>query len=237
MDFSRRSFLATPTLASAAFATEPFKRAGAANLRLSLAAYSFRTFFRVQKTGSRKVEKNAIDMPRFIDFCADHGCDGTELTSYFFKKPVTREYLVALRRRAFLRGLEISGTAVGNNFSLPKGDARTTQIAYVKQWIDHAAVLGAPHIRVFAGREPKGVPRADADKWAITGLRECCDYAGKRGIFLGIENHDSIGNACGTIAAVHALTNGTLNGPKDVRCACSAQAIPSRVACSTSSSG
>ena len=129
MDFSRRSFIATTTLTTAAFAAEPFERAGAHNLRLSLAAYSFRTFFRDQKIGTRKVEKNAIDMPRFIDFCADHGCDGTELTSYFFKKPVTREYLVALRRRAFLRGLEISGTAVGNNFSLPKGDARAAQIA------------------------------------------------------------------------------------------------------------
>mgnify|MGYP006115044467 FL=1 len=136
-----------------------------------------------------------MDMFKFIDFCADHGCDGTELTSYFFRHNVTRDYLIALRRHAFLRGVEISGTAVGNNFSLPKGDARDAQIAYVKKWIDHAAVLGAPHIRVFAGRETKDVERAEADKWAIAGLRECCDYAGKRGIFLGIENHDSIGDA------------------------------------------
>ena len=146
-----------------------------------------------------------MDMHRFIDFCADHGCDGTELTSYFFKKPVTRDYLVALRRRAFLRGLEITGTAVGNNFSLPKGDERTAQIAYVKQWIDHAAVLGAPHIRVFAGREAKGVTRAQADQWAIECLRECCDYAAKHGIFLGIENHDSIGDAKSLISFVRAV--------------------------------
>ena len=205
MPLSRRSFLTTTALASAAFAAEPFKRHGAANLRLSLAAYSFRTFFSDQKTGTREVEKNAMDMHRFMDFCADHGCDGTELTSYFFKKPVTRNYLVALRRRAFLRGLEISGTAVGNNFSLPKGDARDAQIAYVKKWIDHAAVLGAPHIRVFAGRLTKGVERAEADKWAIAGLRECCDYAGKHGIFLGIENHDSIGDAKSLVNFLNAV--------------------------------
>ncbi|MDP7010696.1 MAG: sugar phosphate isomerase/epimerase family protein [Verrucomicrobiota bacterium] len=134
-------------------------------------------------------------MFKFIDFCADHHCDGAELTSYFFRHNVTRDYLIGLRRHAFLRGVEISGTAVGNNFSLPKGEARDAQIAYVKKWIDHAAVLGAPHIRVFAGREAKGMDRAEADKWAIAGLRECCDYAGKHGIFLGIENHDSIGDA------------------------------------------
>ena len=192
---TRRTFLTTTTTAGVTFAAEPFNRLGNPNLRLSLAAYSFRSFFKFQKNNMREVKAKPMDMFKFIDFCADHGCDGTELTSYFFRHNVTRDYLIALRRHAFLRGVEISGTAVGNNFSLPKGDARDAQIAYVKKWIDHAAVLGAPHIRVFAGRETKNVERAEADKWAIAGLRECCDYAGKRGIFLGIENHDSIGDA------------------------------------------
>ena len=192
---TRRTFLTTTTTAGVTFAAEPFNRQGNPNLRLSLAAYSFRSFFKFQKNNMREVKAKPMDMFKFIDFCADHGCDGTELTSYFFRHNVTRDYLIALRRHAFLRGVEISGTAVGNNFSLPKGDARDAQIAYVKKWIDHAAVLGAPHIRVFAGRETKDMERAEADKWAIAGLRECCDYAGKRGIFLGIENHDSIGDA------------------------------------------
>ena len=192
---TRRTFLTTAATTGVTFATEPFNRQGNPNLRLSLAAYSFRSFFKFQKNNMREVKAKPMDMFKFIDFCADHGCDGTELTSYFFRHNVTRDYLIALRRHAFLRGVEISGTAVGNNFSLPKGDARDAQIAYVKKWIDHAAVLGAPHIRVFAGRETKDVERAEADKWAIAGLRECCDYAGKRGIFLGIENHDSIGDS------------------------------------------
>ena len=202
---TRRSFLATTAMTGATFAAEPFNRQGNPNLRLSLAAYSFRSFFRFQKNNMREVKSKPMDMFKFIDFCADHGCDGAELTSYFFRHNVTRDYLIALRRHAFLRGVEISGTAVGNNFSLPKGDARDAQIAYVKKWIDHAAVLGAPHIRVFAGRETKDVERAEADKWAIAGLRECCDYAGKHGIFLGIENHDSIGNAKNLINFLKAV--------------------------------
>ena len=195
MSLSRRSFLVTSALGGTALAAGPFGRKGKPRLRLALAAYSFRSFFKYQKNSTREVAKQPMDLFKFIDFCAAHGCDGAELTSYFFRHNVTRDYLIALRRHAFLRGMEISGTAVGNNFSLPKGDARDTQIAYVKKWIDHAAVLGAPHIRVFAGRVTKGVERAEADKWAIAGLRECCDYAGKHGIFLGIENHDSIGDA------------------------------------------
>ena len=202
----RRQFLTTG--ASAAAATllgAPFQRAGKPKLRLSLAAYSFRSFFKYQKTSVRKVAERPMDLFKFIDFCADHGCEGTELTSYFFRHEITPNYLADLRKHAFLRGVDISGTAVGNNFSLPRGAQRDAQIAYLKKWVDHAALLGAPHIRVFAGREAKGVDRKQADQWAIDCLRECCDYAGKRGIFLGIENHDSIGSAKTLIEFVEAV--------------------------------
>jgi len=202
---TRRNFIAGATASMAALAADPFGRKGPANLRLSLAAYSFRNHFAFMKGKPRKVAKRPMDLFQFIDFCADHGCAGTELTSYFFQPKVSREYLTALRRRAFLRGVEISGTAVGNNFSLPAGKARQAQIAYVKEWIDHASVLGAPHIRVFAGREAKGVDRAQADRWAIECLRECCDHAAKHGIFLGIENHDSIGDAKSLLNFVKAV--------------------------------
>ena len=202
---TRRKFIAGATASMAALAADPFGRKGPANLRLSLAAYSFRNHFALMKGKPRKVAKRPMDLFQFIDFCGDHGCAGTELTSYFFQPKVSREYLTALRRRAFLRGVEISGTAVGNNFSLPAGEARQAQIAYVKEWIDHAAVLGAPHIRVFAGREAKGVDRAQADRWAIECLRECCDHAAKHGIFLGIENHDSIGDAKSLLNFVKAV--------------------------------
>jgi len=203
---SRRNFIATGAITGTATALgAPFERPGKPNIRLSLAAYSFRTFFKYQKNNTREVKNQPMDLFKFIDFCADHGCDGTELTSYFFRHDVTNKYLTDLRRHAFLRGVDISGTAVGNNFSLPKGEKRNTQIAYVKKWIDHAAVLGAPHIRVFAGREAKGVDRKQADQWAIDCLRECCDYAAKHGIFLGIENHDSIGSAQTLINFVKAV--------------------------------
>ena len=203
---SRRSFLVTSSTTGIASALgAPFQRVGKPNLRLSLAAYSFRSFFKYQKNSMREVNDQPMDLFKFIDFCADHGCMGTELTSYFFRHNPTNKYLVDLRRHAFLRGVDISGTAVGNNFSLPKGEKRETQIAYVKKWIDHAALLGAPHIRVFAGREAKGIDRKQADQWAIECLRECCDYASNHGIFLGIENHDSIGNAKTLIDFVKAV--------------------------------
>jgi sugar phosphate isomerase/epimerase len=164
---------------------EPFKRKGTSRFPLSIAAYSFRDYF------NHKDPAKKISLFDFIDYCADQGCQGTELTSYYFPKQITNDFLLQVKRHAFLRGVEISGSAVGNNFSLPKGEKRDEQIAMVKQWVDYAAILGAPHIRVFAGSTGQ-LDIAEAKKLCISGLEECCEYAGKKGIFLGLENHHGI---------------------------------------------
>ena len=132
-----------------------------------------------------------ISMFDFIDYCANQGCQGAELTSYYFPAKVEQDFLIQVKRHAFLRGIDISGSAVGNNFALPKGEKRDQQIAMVKQWIDYSAIMGAPHIRVFAGSQ--GTMDANqAKKLCISGLEECCEYAGTKGIFLGLENHHGV---------------------------------------------
>lgn len=175
-------------------AIEPIKRAGKSRLLLSLAAYGFRDYFEWMR-GKQKVIADAgrkMDMFKFVDYCADHGCEGAELTSYFFDPKTTTEDLIQLRRHAFLRGVMISGSAVGNNFARVKGKELDDEIADVKRWIDQAAILGAPHIRVFAGAAAKGLAEAEARKNCIASMEECCEYAGKKGIYLGIENHGGI---------------------------------------------
>jgi sugar phosphate isomerase/epimerase len=52
--------------------------------------------------------------------------------------------------------------------------------------------LGAPHIRVFAGPAHKELSVADSKKLCIEALEECAEYAGRKGIFLGLENHGGI---------------------------------------------
>jgi sugar phosphate isomerase/epimerase len=199
--FSRRHFVtiagtalaAGAALAKRSFAIEPFRRAGKSHLQLSLAAYSFRQYFK----GAARPEKNLapaekrIDLFQFIDYCADHGCDGAELTSYYFPENLTNDFLLKIKHHAFLRGIELSGTAVGNTFTVPEGDKRKNEIAGVKKWIDHAALAGMPHIRVFAGNL-EGQSAQVAQKNCIRALEECCEYAGSKGVFLGLENHGGI---------------------------------------------
>ena len=195
--FTRRDFLKISSQTGVIFAglgwlsqpgakaVEPIKRSGQPRLQLSLAAYSFRQYF------THKDPAKQITLDDFVDFCADHGCAGTELTSYYFPKGFGDDYLIQLKRHAFMRGIAISGSAVGNNFVLSKPTDRAEQIALVKKWVDHCAVLGAPHIRVFAGpAQDKDIPAAK--KLCIEALEECGDYAGKHGVFLGLENHGGI---------------------------------------------
>jgi sugar phosphate isomerase/epimerase len=170
---------------------EPIPRSGPPKMMLALAAYSFRDFFK-HSNSNRKPAPGAkqIDMRDFISYCAEHNC-AAEVTSYYFP-PVTSEYLLDLKRHAFLSGVPISGTAVGNTFTVKPGPDRDKQIAGVKTWIDHAAVVGAPHIRIFAGNAPSGISKDEAKKLCIAAIEECCDYAGKKGVILGLENHGGI---------------------------------------------
>ena len=174
-------------------ARDPMIREGRPRLLLSLAAYSFRQYFKNGRGKSDKVVpvEKQIDMLQFVSYCADHGCQGAELTSYYFPENVTTEYLIKVKQHAFLRGVEVSGTAVGNNFAIKDDAKRNKQIADVKLWVDRAAILGAPHIRVFAGTA-EGADKTEAKKYCIQAMEEACDYAGSKGIFLGIENHGGI---------------------------------------------
>lgn len=173
---------------------EPIKRPGRSRLAVSLAAYSFREFFPAMRgrPNPNVSPDRRIDMFTFVDYCADQGIAGAELTSYFFPPDVDDDLLLRLRRHAFLRGVAISGTAVGNNFARPRGADLDREIADLKQWIDRAAVMGAPHIRVFAGSPSQGMDAGEAKGSCIAALEECCEHAGAKGIFLGLENHGGI---------------------------------------------
>ena len=211
---TRRDFLklAATTAALTPFAgfakSTPFERSGAPRFKLGLAAMSFAGYFPTNR-GRPNPKANpakALDIFSFVDYCAKQGFEGAELTSYFFPDN-TDATLVKLRRHCFLRGVSISGTAIGNNVAQPKGAKRDGEIAAVKQWVDRAVVLGAPHVRIFAGELAATPPYPDARKLVIEALEECGDYAGKRGIFLGIENHDSLDHAAAMVPLIKAVNS------------------------------
>ncbi len=162
-------------------AISPVQRNGDAKLKFSMAAYSYRDLL----LGDSKV----MSLFEFVEDCAKMGLAGTELTSYYFPEAVDTEYLIRLKKRCFELGLDVSGTAVGNDFGVSDPALRAEQIAQVKTWIERAAILGAPVIRIFAGQVPQGSSVDETHRRMVAGIEECCDYAGKQGIFLALENH------------------------------------------------
>lgn len=133
-----------------------------------------------------------MDLDRFVEACAAAGLDGVELTAYYFPELVTREYLHHIKRKCYLLGLDISGVAAGSRMCLPPGRERDSQIAGAKAWVDHAAVLGAPYCRVFAGGVPTGATYRQALEWCVDCLEQVSEYAGQRGVMVGLENHGGI---------------------------------------------
>jgi sugar phosphate isomerase/epimerase len=197
---TRRTFLQSAGAAAAAAlavpraasAIQPIARRHGAHLKLSLAAYSYRKYLPDGRRTPAQPSAAAMTLHDFVAECARMGLDGTELTSYYVPEPPPPGYLRELRRAAFLQGLTVSGTAIGNTFTHAPGPERDREIAHTKAWIDRAVELGAPTIRIFAGDLQKNTTLEQAQQWCIDAIRTCCEYAGSRGIILALENHGGI---------------------------------------------
>lgn len=199
---TRRNFLRT-TLAAAPLAcglslppssvraAQPPVRTGKPYMKLSLAAYSFRQYL-AQNWPKPRGGAGELTLDDFIRFCADLNLDGTELTSYYFPAEVTSDYLMHVKDLTFRLGLDISGTAIGNNFCVPDGPAREFELNMTRQWIDFAATMGAPVIRIFAGSIPSGDTESAALDRCVAGINESLQYAAEKGVVLALENHGGI---------------------------------------------
>ncbi|MCH7989451.1 MAG: TIM barrel protein [Planctomycetes bacterium] len=182
--------LGTGLAAESVRAAEPPQRIGPSHMKLSLAAYSFNRFL---SNRFRSPNSNAkMTLLDFVDFCAEINLDGCELTGYYFPREITHEYLMHLKDKTFRLGLDISGTAIGNDFCLPEGEAREQQLSMCREWIDYAAVMGAPVIRIFAGKIPKGGTEEEAVERCVEGINQSLDYAAQKGVHLALENHGGI---------------------------------------------
>jgi len=186
------ALLASPVVMGGSVQSESEIRQKTKHMHLSLAAYSVR---KALTSG----EKTLFD---FIDWCAELGLPGTELTSYYFEKGFDSTYLRRLRNRAFRNGVTVSGTAIRNNFCLPPGPEKDKEVAQVKEWLDYSADLFAPHVRIFAGRIPDGVDKESAIRWTADGIKAVLDHAAKRGIVVGLENHGGITDLAVDVLAI-----------------------------------
>jgi len=175
----------------------PTRRIGGPRLKTALNAYSFSKLLNDHAKGRGA----GMTLLQLCDFCARHDFDAVDLTGYFFPgypEVPADSVLSEVKRRAFDLGLDISGTGVRNNFTTADKALRAEGVRHIQQWVEVAARLGAPVLRVFADTQMKaqtwqtasgGAPREQVEEWIAADLRACAQHAAKFGVIIGVQNH------------------------------------------------
>ncbi len=200
----RRSFLGSSIVAGTALASalgappaiEPIERNGKSLLKLSIAAYGYRKYLDL------KIKpRPPMTLDDFADAAAAMSLDAIEPTAYYFADVSITE-MARYRGRCTRLGLDISSTAISNNFCVRDPAKLRKEIEHVKKWTELASVLGAKTIRIFAGNLEKGDSEEAMRGRVVTSIQECCEHAGKFGIYLALENHGGVTATCDSILAI-----------------------------------
>jgi sugar phosphate isomerase/epimerase len=144
-------------------------------------AYSYRKY----------LQHGPMTMEEFIEKAVSLRLDGVDMTGYYYKS-TDQPYLASLRHLAYRNGVAFSGAACG--VSMVQGDAskRANALAEIKKWVDVTDALGAPHLRIFAGKLPSGATLQQSIDWVVETMKAGSDYSGKKGIMLGVEDHSGV---------------------------------------------
>ena len=153
-------------------------------LKTSLNAFSF----------NKPLLDGSMTVFELLEYTAATGFEGVDITGYYLKGyPAVPddEYLFKVKRMAFDLGIEISGTGVRNDFTIADKNKRTQEVELVKKWIDVAAKLDAPVIRIFAGNQKnEGISRETVTNWMLEDIRSCVEYGKEHGVVIGLQNHN-----------------------------------------------
>ena len=154
---------------------------GSARLRTAICAYSFRD----------ALKKKSMTYDDLVRLAVELDVDGLDLTVYWFPN-TSDDFLLPLRRLAYKNGVEIYSISIRSDMCRPTEELRDRESAWLERWVEVAAKLGAGHIRVFGGDVPKGSTEDQAAEWVVGILKRAADYAGRKGVILGLENHGGI---------------------------------------------
>jgi len=152
--------------------------------KISLNAYSFNNL----------LSKQQISIEELIDFCAKEGFEAIDITGYYFSgypAVPSDEEIFKIKKKLHQSGISLSGTGIRTDFTNPDSKERQKEIVLTKAWIDVAAKLGAPVLRVFSGKtQPTGYEWNTVADWIIKDFAECVEYAKNRGVIIGLQNHN-----------------------------------------------
>lgn len=170
-------------------------------LKTSLNAFSF----------NKALLEGSMTVFDLLEYCAATGFEGVDITGYYLKGyPAVPgdEYLFEVKRRAFELGLNISGTGVRNDFTIADKARRVKEVELVKRWIEVAAKIDAPVIRIFAGvQKNEGISREKVLQWMLEDIRECVEYGKRHGVIIGLQNHNDFIQTAAQVIKIIQIVN------------------------------
>jgi sugar phosphate isomerase/epimerase len=140
---------------------------------------------------NRALRKGTITLEDFIRKAVELRVDGVDMTAYYLKS-TDPEYLDGLRHLAYKNAMPLSGAACGVSMVQATAVKRAGSLNEIKKWVDATDRLGASHLRVFAGELPPGATLQQGIDWTVETLKAAADYSGKKGIMLGLEDHNGV---------------------------------------------
>lgn len=195
MPFDRRNFLkvlslggmAVGHIASTIAEASPVLPGGSTSLiKLSCNLYSFNSPLR----------KGEMTLEEVLQFCSDLGFEAVDPTGYYFPNYPSvppDDYIYHIKKKAFRLGMDISGTGVRTDFSVADPVKRAADIELVQKWVEVAAKMDAPVLRVFAGKGvPEGYTEKQAMDWAVEGIEQCVEYGKQSGVMIVLQNHNEL---------------------------------------------
>lgn len=146
----------------------------------------------------------SIDPMEAIRFAKEAGFDAVDITAYYIpgydnltmptvSDAEIQRYVQRLKAHCGELGIAISGTGLKNDFADPDEARRALDLQRIRYWIDVAAEMGAPVLRVFSGQVPGDLEQTGWETIArariAPALRQCAAYGASKGVAIGLQNH------------------------------------------------
>ena len=155
----------------------------------------------------------AWDLQKILSFADQHGFAAIELRGLqgnldLPSHPAFAAESIAQTKREILSH-DLRVACVSSSASLQESDPekRAKTLADARRFIDLAALLGAPYMRVFGSSSDAGYPAVPADDLkarVAAGLHELGEYAGPHNVTVIIESHDAFTSSASLADVLHA---------------------------------
>jgi sugar phosphate isomerase/epimerase len=141
-----------------------------------LVAYSYR----------QALQSKSMTYEDLIRIAVDTGTDGIDMTVCWLPG-TTDDVLLPIRRAAYRNRVRIYSVGTRVRLAQPAAELREKELVELRKWVDVAQKMGAHTCACSAARNPP-TQRSNRQSDGHQTLKRGAEYAGARGIILGVED-------------------------------------------------